>query len=112
MKVTYLSDIPAEYRAAIDGAVSVSSLIDAIEPFIEVAQDAYVAAVEMSEADFASFRSGLALERAGDYAGDEWGERYAAILLPSRMVEAQLLAAEFGVPWGTAYIRAREAGVL
>lgn len=112
MNVGYLSDIPAEYRAAIDAAVSVSSLLAAIEPFLEVAADAYTVASVMAEADWVDFRAGLERERAGGWGGDEWSVRYSAILLPHRMVEAQLLAERFGVPWGTAYIRAREAGVL
>jgi hypothetical protein len=38
--------------------------------------------------------------------------RVLALLLPSRLVHVQLYASQFMVPWGTAYLRLKDEGLI
>lgn len=74
------------------------------------APDAIVVARRMTEEEFPAFREGLLKERKGSFAGEDWADKYLAILLPERMMHASILANEMKVPWGLAFLRCQEAG--
>ena len=109
MRISYQTEPVRPYQDAIAGARNREELRDAIEPYLQVADDAMKATNDM---DWAEWTRGLKSERKGKYAGDEWAERYGAILMPEVMFKVSIVAEQFKVPWGLAYIRLRDVGKL
>jgi hypothetical protein len=58
------------------------------------------------------YKKGMAIEKTGKYSGDEWLEKYGAILLPAVIMFIGLQAAHFVCPDGLIFIRACESGYL
>jgi len=112
MKISYTYEPSADYRKATDSAQNPDELVIALLEFLEIAYDAYEVAKEIRLSDWSEFKKGLAKERSGEYAGDEWDERYGAILLPMVMLKVSMTAGRFNVPWGIAFIRMIETGLL
>lgn len=112
MKITYLSEPVQEYVQAIDKAENPEQLVTAIEPFRRIADDAYQRARNMALDDWAEFKRGLQCERQGVFAGEAWMRSFRAILFPGIMFQTSMAAKQYGVPWGTAYLRLRELGIV
>lgn len=115
MHIGYLTDVPATYTKAIDGAKNWDELIDAIGPYKLVANDAIQCAIHEAiggTASWIEFSAGLHRERKKRFAGEEWMHRFADILMPAVMFHVSGIAAHFFVPWGLAYLRMKEAGKL
>src|SRR5258708_789791 len=110
--ITYISEQPHDYARAIDDASTLISLQSVIAEWRSLAEDAWKIALAMKDSDFADFRAGLRLERRGKFAGEEWNERFADILMPAVMFKVSITANEYKVPWGLAYIRLKETGKL
>lgn len=111
MQVNYMTEDPASQYAKETAACStLIALRTCLRDWKEVAPDAYAKAMEMTEAEFSTFRVGLLSERKKKFAGEEWADKYLAILLPERMLETSMLANDMKVPWGLAYRRLKESG--
>ena len=98
------------YGKAIDGARNVEELRGAIAPFRDIAADALEATG--GDFDWREFRRGLRLERSGAFAGEAWAARYYVILMPEVMLRVQMVADHYCVPWGVAWRRLRQEGVI
>lgn len=112
MVIHHLSYPIDDYNKAINNADSPTSLVAAIEPFKLIANDALIAAKEMKEDDFKSFRVGLMQERRGTFAGEEWASKYIPIIMPEIMLVVAAAAQHFHAPWGTAYLQMCSAGEI
>jgi len=110
--ITYISNQPDDYTQALTRADTLAKLVAFTSEWRELAYDAFEVAAGMSEDDFAAFRVGLALERSGNFAGEKFGKRYGALMLPEALVKIGVVAQRFGVPWGCAYLRLKETGNL
>lgn len=111
MRIHYLTDDPARlYAMEIGRADTLPKLLTVLRRYGSTADDALHRASGMDEPAFERWREGLAKERAREYAGDEWATEFGAILLPAKMVQASIVADEFKVPWGTAWIQLAKAG--
>jgi hypothetical protein len=108
MRIGPYTDPVEAYQRAVSAAKSPLELADAIEPYAEIAPDA-VAAVRTIER-WSDFATGLARERKGHFAGEDWARRYGAILLPEFMFKVSIVAEQFKVPWGLAFGRLRDVG--
>lgn len=112
--VHYLTEDPTKkYVADLNRVTNLQELRKLLrdwKPF--VGDDAIAVAKEMDEADFTDFRDGLDLERKKKYAGDEWATKFGGIIIPTPMLKAAIVAENFKVPWGTAFIRLRDTGKL
>ncbi len=84
------------------------SLATAIEAEGVLVADA-LAAVRSQGFDFEEWTAGLRKERRGRFAGSAWAEKYGAILIPARLLEAGMLAVRYHVPLGLAINRLEEA---
>jgi hypothetical protein len=103
---TYIMESPSkDYAAAVSSASDLASLRVVLEDWATYAPDAVTCAAEMTADDWPEFARGLALERSKKFAGQDWYDRFVAILLPERMVTASMLADQMCVPWGVAFIR-------
>ncbi len=112
MKISYLSEPVADYHKELDTCDSLFELRIFVEKWKLLANDAFDVAQAMTSDDWPTFRKGLKSERRGRYAGDNWTERYAAILLPEILFKVSMTANQFICPWGLAYCRHRDVGQI
>jgi len=102
-RVTTGTDVSKIYSEDITKAQNKYALVEILETWEWVAHDALIEA--RSIIDWADFRKGLKAERKGDYAGDEWAQKYSAILIPEKMMLVSIKEVEFKVPWIVVYKR-------
>jgi len=107
--ITYVSDQAADYTKALTAAKSMELLTQVLEEYRAVFPDALDAAPQTDE-QFVEFRAGLLKERKGQFAGEDWATKYGAILMPELGMRVSMVANQFHVPWGCAYIRLAQAG--
>lgn len=110
--IRYLSEPVPEYNQAVTDADTLDKLRTALEPYKHFAQDAIKVAAELDEASFANFRKCVEMERSGKYSGDENAPVVSVILMPEVFFCVSMLAAQFKVPWGVAFIQMREHGIV
>lgn len=109
-KLNQLSE-ERDYSRALDAAAQTetpSAFRKAMVDWWRFFPDAKVQARKMDPAALVMFREGLFNERKGKFAGEEWAERFGAILLPKRAMEASQVAQHYHVPWGAAVLRLAE----
>lgn len=106
MEITYLTEgIEQKYAQAIYGAKDKESMIAAIEEFGDLAEDA----LEFAKLnDYDEMIQAIIKERRGEFAG----KKYANLVLPEKMFKVSMVAQQFKVPFGTAYIRMKEEGII
>lgn len=102
--ITYESELDSDYKKELDSCSSKRDLKSLIDKYREVSPDLKEVVIE-SDSDYDKFMMGLTLERSGEYAGDEWSEKFASLLAPTYLLQASLLAKKYGAPWGVAYLR-------
>lgn len=110
-EITYTTDDPAPaYGKAIRKATDKVSLVKAIQFYAEIAPDALKSAEAMDPKSFGRFKKDLA--RAKNETDPKWCEKFNAdwgdIIMPMKMLFSSLVADQFKVPWGCAYIRCDE----
>ncbi len=104
MEITYETDLFSQYKADFDLCHDLQSLRSLIDKYKGVSPD--LAEVKMeSPADFEDFMKGLNSDRQGWYPGDKWCKKYGSLVIPTNILQAQLIAKEFEVPWGVAYFQ-------
>jgi hypothetical protein len=112
-RIAYLTDDPTpRYNAGLDRAKDPTALRAFLREWPTLAPDAIAAARSIKPADWPEWRRGLQSERKGTFSGEAWAERFGAILMPERMMRASMLADQFVVPWGVAWIRLTELHLL
>jgi len=104
LRVTYDSDLDSDYKKELDSCTSIQDLKALISKYGVVSPDLNNVVIE-SDSDYREFTEGLAMERQKQYAGDEWCQRFASLLVPGYILYASLLSKKDGVPWGVAYLR-------
>ena len=108
--LSYVDDAPARYVRDLNAAETLAQLRESLTRWPVLAADAIEQADAMTADQWDEFQIGLRAERKGRFAGEEWARKYGAILMPGAMIQPSLVAAEFKVPFGLAYIRLWEAG--
>lgn len=109
-RIGYLSECDKEYTKSLTAAETLDDLREHAKRWEPVAADALEIVSGMTEDGFKAFRKGLRSERRGKFAGEEWMNKYGAVMLPAVLFEASIVASLYMVPWGLAYIRLRESG--
>ena len=112
MYIDYISETTADYNKMLDEADTLEKLVKGVTDFKLIANDALKKVSTMDQAAFEDFRGGLAMERKRKFAGEEWNDKYGEIIIPSVIMAVAVVAHQFMVPWGCAYIRMRDAGKL
>lgn len=107
--ISYTSDQAADYTAGLTACKTLPDLVEFLGQYRAVFSDALDAAPNTDE-EFHEFRAGLLRERRGQFAGEEWATKYGAILMPELGMRVSMVANQFHVPWGCAYIRLASAG--
>lgn len=101
-------ETPERYAEGLVEAESLAALRAHVEGFAELAKDALPIVRAMTDAEFPIWRKGLQMERRGEFAGEDFAERYAALLLPEPMVTVADVAHRYQVPFDVAVRRLRE----
>lgn len=110
--ITYMSDQPGDYVKALDEATTLPKLRAVAEAWSKLASDAAAIILKMTEEDFKVWRAGLALERRGEFAGEDFAMKYGAVQMPEVLFKVSMIADRFGAPWGLTYMRLKETGEL
>ena len=105
---SYLSDEQAWVRA-LDYAVhaeTVATFAKRLSDWLPLFPDASAQIADMAGyGDYQEFREGMQRERDKRFAGEEWAERFGAILVPENAIRATQLSRQLHVPWGAALMR-------
>lgn len=110
--ITHTSDQAADYTKALSGCRNADEVRVVTGAYAEIAPDAKAIADAMDDAAFRRFKRGLNKERKGQFAGEKFAEAFGALILPEIMLKVGIVAAQFGAPWGCAYIRLKEMNQL
>lgn len=98
-----------DYSRGLDDAADRASLLEFLRSLPEpMVRDALYVAERMTHDDFDQFRVGLAKERRGEFAGEDYARRFGAIYLPVALIGVSQIADEFKVPMCIAYMRLAE----
>jgi len=112
MPIGYLSEPIQMYAAQLTTATTLADLHELLTRYQRVADDALALVKTWSETDFTDWRKALAAERRGQFMGDKAAARFSAVLMPEVLFRVGIVAEEYKVPWGCAYLRLREVGQL
>jgi hypothetical protein len=107
--ITFFSDQASDYSAALTKCKTLPALTELLNDYATIAPDALEAIPRTAE-EFDAWRKGLAQERRGVFAGEEFMERFGDMLMPALMFQVVMVAQQFGVPWGLAFVRLKDAG--
>lgn len=110
--ITYMSEQPEDYAKALTGCRSADEVRVVTAAYESIAADAKAIADTMDDAAFRRFKRGMNKERKGEFAGEKFALEFGAVLMPEVMLKVGMIAAQFGAPWGCAYIRLKEMGKL
>lgn len=111
MQITYVTEDPAKkYGKAIRKTANKEELIKVLTYYNRVADDALKIAKTFTDEDFKNFKRDLV--KAKKEQSEEWvnkfNERFGVIAVPTKLLISSLVADQFHVPWGCAFIRAEE----
>jgi len=109
--ISWLSE-PSDWSRLLDDAQDVDDLRRKVSTWMPYVPDALSVANQMKPEDWAEWRRGLKSERAGVYSGDEWMERFGALVLPAAFILATEVRRRFRVPLGAALIRLEESRLI
>lgn len=112
IRIHYTSDTLNDYLSGLYGAKTLSTMKEHVQTYRRVASDAFEVVEKMSAEDFRFWRKGLAMERKQQFAGEEWATKYGPLVMPEVLMRVGLVASHFKAPWGCAYIRCREEGLI
>ena len=104
----YVAEQQKDYTAGLAECESVADLRALVDEFKPLALDAYEAVHRMTDADWPEWQRGLKSERRGKFAGEAWLKRFGAILLPMPMLNVAMIADQYKVPFGCAWMRCEE----
>lgn len=110
MEITYISECDRDYARLLALQDTRAKLRKFLQTYRRVADDAYQVSLGMSLGDFRQFRDGLAQERRGKFAGENFVKRYGPVLMPRVLFEVSMIATEFHAPWGCAFLQMVKAG--
>ncbi len=110
MKIDYMNQVLPEYGAALDKCTTFGDCMSVLDRYRELFPDA-LAAAPKNAIEFDQFQRGLRKEREGRFAGEQWLERFGAVMMPALAIQVAEVAMRFHhVPWGFAFNRLVEAG--
>lgn len=111
--IRYADEPDQEYVAGLDGAKLRIDLIAHTAMYEPLFPDAHEQAVAINgDEEFLQWRAGLRMERKGNFAGEDFMNKFGCILMPANLIRVGEIAARFGVPFGLAFCRLKETGAI
>lgn len=108
MDISYYSECDVDYVKSVKKCKTLEELKRIVTQYREIAEDAYQSVQKMDDLLFEQFCKG----RNKTKPSLKWMEIYGPVLLPKTILEVGLVAAQFRVPFGTAYHRMKDLGAL
>lgn len=108
MKISNYSECDVEYVTAVKKCKTLDELKSIVTEYRDIAEDAYQSVQELDDTLFEQFCKG----RNKSKPSMKWMKMYGAILLPRTVLEVGLVAIQFHVPFGAAYLRMKDLGRL
>lgn len=112
LPINYLSACDEDYAKGLKAAKSLDDLVTHVEIYRRVADDAWQVVSKMSGEQFLEFRKGYVQETKGNFAGEEFAEKYGDVMMPATLFQVSMVANHFKTPWGCAFIRLKEVGKI
>lgn len=100
--------VARDYAKELVEAGTLAALKELVKRYGELATDAQDALKDATQADFDEWKRGLAFERGGVYAGDDFARKFGAVLVPFKMMALTVLSKKFLAPEGVVYRRLQE----
>lgn len=111
--IDYRDEPDQEYCSGLDGARLRLELLSHTVMYFPLFPDAHEQALAIADnEDFLQWRAGLAAERKGKFAGEDFMRKFGAILMPANLVRIGMIASQFKVPFGLAFRRMHEIGAF
>jgi len=108
MNINHYSECDVEYVKAVKKCKTLDELKSIVKEYRIIAEDAYQSVQQMDDLLFEQFCKG----RNRSKPSLKWMELYGAILLPRLILEVGLVAVQFHVPFGAAYLRLKDLELL
>lgn len=108
--IHYADEPDKTYCEGLDRVKLPQQLRELGERFASLFPDAYEQIKTMDDEDFLIFKGGLRKERKGEFAGEDFMEKFGCILMPANLMHVGMIADKFKVPFGLAFCRLVEAG--
>lgn len=111
IEITYTTDdISPAYSKAIRAARNRRELVEAIEPYREVAADALSVANKMTMEDFDDWCKDV--KKANRKMPVDWTKnficRFGTLIMPEKMLIVSLHAEQLKAPWGAVFMRCKD----
>lgn len=110
--VGYIDQCDEDYVQALRESRTLSELQRAVDKYRFVAEDAYSIVVSWTPSDFKAFKKWWAEEAKGEFQGEKSAEIWGTVLMPDKLFRVSIVAKQFNTPWGCAYIRMKEEGLI
>lgn len=110
--ITYISENDKDYAMALNHVGNYTELHALADAWLPLASDAFAVVDRMKTGDFSRFMQGRKLERKGQFAGEEFAKEFGPIIMPALMMQVSLVALKFAVPWGLAFKRLEQDGLI
>ena len=108
-QITYRSEQDQEYAKELGTVETLTDLLDLLGRYETIAWDALDLAQKFDKKRFDDFLKALKLERKGKFSESQDA---SVIMMPEIMFKVSMIANEFKVPWGCAFIRLKDIGKL
>ena len=108
-KITYKSNQVEDYQQELNTVETLEDLLDMLKRYETIAWDALDLAQKFDKKRFDAFIKALKSERQGKFSNNEDA---AIIMMPAIMFRVSIVAENFKVPWGCAFIRLTDVGKL
>ena len=110
-EIGYMTDLCKPYADSLKKAKTLEKLLWHVSEWELLAPDAFDSA-HSPNFSWDKYAAGLAKERLDIYAGDEWGSKYGAIVMPEVLMRIAIIAQQYLVPDGCIFIRLQQTGQL
>src|SRR5215467_9560299 len=112
MMINHRTEPVSEWARGLHDADTLARLRAFTATYRRVAADADDLVKTWTDAEFVAWRKALRSERRGKYIGDAAAARFGPVLMPYVMSRVALISLQFAAPWGTAFVRMREIGMI
>lgn len=104
-EITHTTNIAKPYLDGLRKLRTLSEFRSYISEWKEIAPDAFDKICSLNQYHFDKFMQGFAKEKRGQYAGQQFSDKFGMIILPRIIVMTGMLAQSFKVPEGTMFLR-------
>ena len=109
MNISYLSECDSDYAKKLAGVKTHEELIVLLKEYEPIAWDALDLVKGLDKKDFERLIKDMGKERRGKFSKNMDA---SIVMMPQTMFKVSLVANQFKVPWGTAFIRLKEIGKI